>query len=143
MKTICLLLLISLKLSAQKKELYDSPYELRPDTILIFGEEKFKQEYEGNEITWHSDYSKKLMRKIAILQFPYFIIYFPVAENISMVNVCNRIPVQFLSNIFIILPGEYRMHKNEDYHYIICKTYFIAASDSSLVQSKHVYFRPG
>lgn len=142
MKIMWFCLLFTFKLSAQNTKMLSSEYELTPDSAMIYAQEIIFYAPEGNDLYWQSDYSEKFLMKKAMIQFPFMLIYFPIDMPISSISICNTILVTQKETLYLLFPGEYRMHTNEEYQYIICRTKLISADDSSLALSKHVYFRP-
>lgn len=142
MKMTIFLLILAMRSAAQENHTFTSVYEIQADSISIYTLEKTECNYEGNELHWSSDYTSEKIIKKAIFQYPFLMIYFPTDLNLSTVVVHNTILLQNKSDQFLLLPGEYRIHKNDFCNYIKCKADFNAAYDSIPELSAHVCFRP-
>ncbi len=141
MKLTIVLLLISLNIFGQQDE-FTSKFEMHADSIFLYAGENINCNFEGNELHWYTDHSKKNILYFAIVQYPLLMIYFADDKNISKVVVHKTLLLRYGQEQFLLLPGEYRIRKNDLYQYIICKSVAIAAYDSSPVLSAHVCFRP-
>ena len=142
MKMTIFLLILSLRSAAQENHTFTPKYQIHADTLQVFTDETMNCRYEGNELHWFTDHSDKHLLKQAVIQLPFLMIYFPTHKNISTVVVHNTLLLQNGSDQFLLLPGEYRMRKNELRQFIKCKADVIAAYDSSPELSAHVCFRP-